>query len=187
MAHISKRFRDAYENNIDLCSERYDEWIAVGELMGDYIQSLFPNLKVNLSCSTERLQDAAISYFYDIYRYKDFHGMLDDDSQSLINFQKVYAFGIKWLLKEKPFYLELLDDSNTDDELYLEYASTINEDFALNWVVLSYQAQTKVKIEFPEDEWNKLIYTFKFRDTQTSLLELIFQSKGIRTNVTKTV
>jgi hypothetical protein len=173
MAYISQRYQDAYNQNILLCSKRHDELITVAEVVEDLIKLEFPDSGVDVACSTERLQDAVASYFYDIHRYKDFHGMLDATLESRINFQKIYAFTIKWLLKEKPFYLVLPDNSEgVTDELYLEFASTINENIALTWVKLSYHFQTGESIEFSDEEWDKIIYTLKFRDMQTSLLEL---------------
>lgn len=184
MELISKKYRDAYEENIELCANRCEELIGSALLFEEFLRVIFPNIGIEINYSSERLQDAIVSYFYDIYRYKDFHGMLDKpEEKSRINFQKIYSFTAKWVIKEKPFYTSLSEDKECSEQSYLEYASTVNECIVLTWIKMSYFAHFQTEVKFTDTEWHKLVYTMKFRDIQTSNLELFFQQKGIVSNI----
>ncbi len=179
MELVSKKYRDDLDKNKKFISDRCEELVLSASIFEDFLREEFKGLNPSVDYSSERLQDAIISYFYDISRYKDFHGMLKEGKQSYINFQKIYSFTAKWLIKEKPFYLNLPDDTKSSDAEYLLYASMINEYVVLSWVKISYFAQKNMLIEIKDDEWRKLAYTFKFRGIQTSLLELFFSAKGV--------
>lgn len=141
--------------------------------------------EINLVYSVERLDTAVISFAYDIIRYKSFHGMLDENKNSLVNFPKIYAFMTKWIIREKPFTLGINNidsiENNTDlIEIYTKNSNIINELISLTWIEYSFRANYKgKKLQVISQKNNNsyiddsLIYILKYRDFSTGLFEYI--------------
>ena len=105
--------------------------------------------------------------------------MLDPNKESRLNFQKVYSFTIKWILKEKPLYLTIGNDSseNNQRKKIISVAEQINEYWMLSWMMQSYQAHTGKKLDISPSEAESLRYNFKYRDFSPSMLELFLDQK----------
>ncbi len=140
---------------------------------------------LHILCVPERLHSALTSYFYDICRYKHFHGMLDKDKEAKINFPKVYAYTLKWIIKEKPFSLIINDAileafKENDPEKFkklLETSNRINEILAFFWMDISHKSQTGALLDFNAKEKKSLIYNLKFRDIHVGMLESLLHNK----------
>lgn len=141
---------------------------------------------VKLVCSSERLESAISSYFYDIIRYKEFHGMIENDGK--INFPKIYAFTSKWIVKEKPFYIEYHDLNNCNEKyksVFLDISNKVNEIILLEWIVKNHKYHSGSDMILSYEESKSLIYNFKFRDIDTGILELFFESRCSKNLVVK--
>lgn len=156
---------------------RMDEIKAAAGVLEASLRARFPAYGVVLSLALDRLDAAMASYFYDIHRYKHFHGMLSQDPPGLVNYAKVYAFTVKWLNREKPFSLKRTGASDAVEPEFLWYSGFINELIALSWVHLSYKAIVGEKLITSKVEDKKIFYTLRFRDFSTSLFELFLLTK----------
>jgi len=150
---------------------------AAARVLEASLKERFPSYGVLLSLALDRLDAAMASYFYDIHRYKHFHGMLSQSPPGLVNYAKVYAFTVKWLNREKPFALKKTVAGNDVEPEFLWYSGFINEIIALSWVHLSYKANFGVKLNTSQAEDIKIFYTLRFRDFSTSLFELFLMTK----------
>ena len=137
-----------------------------------------------LVLSAERLQCAITSYFYDVLRYKQFHGMLDKDKVSLVNFPKVYSYLSKWIIKEKPFYLDtsgfdFKSNELTDSEKKRlnRMSNYINELILVSWYQESYEAHFKEPLIISSEEGKSFLYNFKYRPFSENILEMFFKQK----------
>lgn len=178
MLNNSTKVSQKYLEKLDALSEkRYDrivELLETAKLFEENFKSYG-----RIVCAVERLDTAIASYFYDILRYKDFHNIPD---YGKVNFPKVYAFTTKWILKEKPFYIEYADDlyPRVDEhtlEGLMKLGNEVNEHILISWIMNSHFRQSGEEIEFGEAETEGLIYNLKFRNVDTGLLELLFDGK----------
>lgn len=178
---VSNRYLDMSEAYSDRIEDRRNEFVSIASIIEEDL-----NGKGKVICSLERLDTAVVSYFYDVLRYKDFHDIPFDGK---INFPKVFSFSAKWLLKEKPFYIQYSDEVNTGNyginkiSLLLKLANEINEIILIQWMLESHNYHSnkankrKDDLVFSESEMNGLIYNFKFRDFDTGLFELFLEGK----------
>ncbi len=134
---------------------------------------------IELVLCLERLDTLVTSYFYDITRYKHFHGMLDDGSEANVNFQKVYSYTAKWIIREKPIYV-LIDDlralqehSPEKAQQYIEFATTVNEAWLIAWIESSYFCQSGKDLCLAENNNDRdgLLYSLKYRDFSVAWFE----------------
>ena len=89
---LGKFYLDACEAHEEQLAERFSELFESCVTFEKICQKQFGKQYVSLFCSVERLDSAVKSYFFDIYRYKHFHGMLDKNKETNINFPKIFAF-----------------------------------------------------------------------------------------------
>jgi hypothetical protein len=120
---------------------------------------------------------AAESYFVDVERLKEFHGC------KLVKDEKVLAYSIYWLLKNKP--IQIVDYSH-----FPEHRCHINEDIFSLWLtsnlskLIAKRIAPKIQIDDFEakfedsklviDFYNNLRYNFIYRDyTAKSILLMV--------------
>jgi hypothetical protein len=103
MGKLGIFYQRQYDENKDKLGQRRLELIKASERLESWLKTKIDS-KIDLLMSLERLDSLVNSYFYDIIRYKSFHGMLDPDKEAKVNFQKIFAYATKWILKEKPLY-----------------------------------------------------------------------------------
>jgi hypothetical protein len=101
-----------------------------------------------------------MDYFTDITRLKEFHNI------SKINYDKIIAYEISWLLRRKP--IQVLKDF-TEDLVY------INEKFALT-IFINHLTSGKIDSISNTDGLSKLcdvmLYYFKYRNCDAKVLEM---------------
>lgn len=176
MKNVGSFFQCARIENKECLKSRDTEFRSAALSVENFLISKFPDLKFQLVCSVERLNTAVVSYFYDIHRYKHFHGMLDDEKNARINFPKIYAFTAKWLMKERPFYLRN-ESGAMPTEDFMTFANYINEYIFIAWMKASFKSQIGVDINIPAKEAIKICYSLKFRDVSTTFFELYLSTK----------
>lgn len=90
MDQVSTFYLDAYKAKRPYLIERIKEILVIAEALEGSLRRKFPEFgaSVTICCATERLDTAITSYFYDLHRYKHFHGMLDTGNESRTNLQK---------------------------------------------------------------------------------------------------
>ena len=178
MNSVGDFYKTAYKETRPYYLSRIKEIQVSAECVEELLIKTFPACTgLTLCCSMERLDTAITSYFYDIHRYKHFHGMLDIGKESKINFAKIYAFTAKWLLKERPFYLRLDKSCKELPAPYLKYANYINELIFLYWLKASFKKLFNKDIVLSKKEEQKMRYSLKYREVSTSFLELFLLTK----------
>ncbi len=89
----------------------------------------------------------------------------------------VVGLTVFWLLKLKPFWLDVNPDGDIDEEL-LKFAATINEKYALHLVLSLLTEYNADFIEKGEDlvtaYYDELEYSFRYRDLSKESLFLMF-------------
>ena len=146
---------------------------------------------ISFKLSLERLDTAVKSYALDIIRYKHFHGMLDEEKKANINFQKIYAFTIQWILREKPLYVvctglkDKFENDNKNAVNIIEFSNYVNEIWAFSWMNISYYALTNEPLDVEKhsdknnvhssvrDDW---LYLMKYRDFSVASFEIFLDS-----------
>ena len=156
--------------------KRIKEILSVAHYSEIAVKNKFSGFKPEINVDSGRLDTALTSYFLDIFRYKDFHGMKD---ATYINFPKIYSFSIKWILKEKPFYL-VTNNQNFSKKDYkkvsgfLKISNSINELISVKWMQTNYNSHLKKgddELVFGNDDISSLVYNMKFRDYSTGWME----------------
>lgn len=176
MSQVGVFYRMALEESQPKRMERINEIKSAAKRVEQYAINKMPGRGIVVACAVERLDTAITSYFFDVHRYKHFHGMLDNE-KSLVNFAKVYAFTSKWLAKERPFYLKTDPvDANVDD-WYMRFANYINEIVILLWIQSSFKNHVGEKLKISPEEETKLLYSLKYREVSTSFFELYLLTK----------
>lgn len=179
-SHISERYQAYHKESHEKIFQRRDEFLKIGNHVESMIQKDFPECEIVYS--PERLDSATSSYFHDIFRYKEFHGMLDTGKESRINYPKIFAFTSKWILKDKPFFIDLKSKNieeiynDSQQKRYFELCNSINEFILLVWMNDVHKGQTE-KLFLDYKDFRSLIYNFRFRDFDTGILELLFEQK----------
>lgn len=108
--------------------------------------------------------------------------MLDKGKETKLNFQKIYSFVAKWIIREKPFYLEIKSDElvRKNKKAYTEIlyiANVINEKLIIDWIVVSYKSHFNKDLKFSAKERKDLYYSMKYRDFSTGIFELLLNEK----------
>lgn len=190
MNKLGEVYRSGFNQNLGRFKKRRKEMISIAGQTEICLQNLlkekFSEFRdktygIDIIISIERLDLALSSYVYDVLKYKSFHGMLDDKKLARINFQKIYSFTIKWLIKEKPFYIEIsgnITESKNKQMLakVIELSNNINEIIVLNWIKLSLSS-TGRKVDFDRNEVDSIVYNLKYRDFSTGMFELFLDKK----------
>jgi len=126
------------------------------------------------------LKSAIISYYNDIYRYKDFSG------SKLANKFKQAAYTIKWLVRFRP--IQILEKRHISEEIF-----DINITFALicgfsfldpkmvdlimtNKLKVDLMNKTKKEEEKEKSFYDKLIYDLRYRHLSGKKLLLAFEA-----------
>ena len=110
-----------------------------------------------------KLGYAVLSYFADIHRLKEFHGI------DKTNLAKIYGYEVYWILRMSP--LQLMDA--TDDKMLW-----VNEKFAVTVLISSLLNSIKMKECDPKTNpalkefADLLYYSFKYRNYHSQSLEL---------------
>ncbi|MCK5131054.1 MAG: hypothetical protein KAR40_02755 [Candidatus Sabulitectum sp.] len=141
---------------------------------------------VELVMSLERMDTLITSYYYDIIRYKHFHGMLDTGKESPANLQKIFSYTTKWILREMPLYAVISekyrsDVASRDEKEYTSFngfANHVNQLWALTWMESSYYQHTKQSAKLNLAEYNgtkngDFLYLLKYRDFSVGGFEQI--------------
>lgn len=157
---VSKEYQDAVSD--DMVLERIEVLVKAFERMKTIITGDLSNhdLRINLAV----LSNLVYSYFYDVRRAKEFHGM------QRINKPKKAAFLMKWLVIEKPISF---DEDGFRDHDTLALLSCVNEVFAFR-VALGYAniPLSRVPIDLQED----VIYSLIYRGADETALSLWFRT-----------
>lgn len=183
MCDLGDFYKSQYEANTEKMAARGEELGNAAERLSSWAQrKVHPS--VDVCVSFERFDSLVTSYFYDITRYKHYHGMLDEGRKSRVNFQKIYAYTTKWILKEKPLYASiedlgsLLKASPTAAEEYIYFANVVNELWAIYWIESSYQVHTKERLGLYSDDMpDGFLYVLKHRDFSVDWFEELLNSK----------
>ena len=183
---------EIYEEQIRLSKDkiiaRQKELIACAKCLEKWAQKEYRDDSIELTLSLERLDLLVHSYFYDIIRYRSFHGMLDHDKESNVNLQKVYAFTAKWVLKEKPLICcrddlrYAMKEDDADAERYIKFAGNINEIWLLAWIESSYvkhhAKHQRAHLQLTDGlQKDNLIYKLKYREFSVSIFEELLNAK----------
>lgn len=105
------------------------------------------------------------SYFYDIERLKDFHGI------DRIEYSKIAAFTTKWLLKHRPIFFSI----NDPDKLTHSQILYFNERFTFQ-IACAIAKIPKESITLKVFE--EALYTFHYRNINEDLLVLWLKALG---------
>jgi hypothetical protein len=178
MALVDKFYLDALAEFSDKLKGRKKELRAAAEKVESFLKRTFPEQQPTLLLSEERFDTAMQSYFFDIHRYKHFSGMLSKQPPALINHQKVFAFTVKWIAKEKPFTLIRKSVERTPAcAEYIRFASNINEVILLVWLRGSFKKLVKRDLILTPEEERKFLYSVRFREVSTGFIELFLSTK----------
>jgi hypothetical protein len=115
MNKVGSFYKGHYNTNKAQLDLRAQELINAAERLESWTKRKISS-QIYLSISLERMDSLVTSYFYDIIRYKSFHGMLDAEKESRINLQKIYSFTTKWIIREKPLYMQCDDLESLDEK-----------------------------------------------------------------------
>lgn len=194
MGQVSSFYTEAREKELPRILKRMDEITKAAICVERMLHKKHAELKPILCCSVERLDTALTSYFYDIYRYKHFHGMLGSENEkksgdsggeaSRVNFAKIYAFTAKWLMKERPFYLKTPQEVAVSEgrpslsKSYITDANLINEIVFMTWMCTNFESQRKEKLKIEPLETKKILYSLKYREISTAFFELFLMGKA---------
>ena len=121
-----------------------------------------PGLKINHAILYGSIQ----SYFYDVFRLRDFHSSED----GLINRPKKAAYIIKWLVNDKPIYFE---SDAFSDPVTCHLLLFVNELVAFR-AGLGY-AGVPLKL-VDEETTDKFVYNLAFRPSDEGMMSLWFDS-----------
>jgi len=182
MNTVGNFYKKHYKLNKPQLDLRAQELINAAERLESWTQRKI-STQIYLSISLERMDSLVTSYFYDIIRYKSFHGMLDEEKESRINLQKIYSFTTKWIIREKPLYMQCGDiDVFTEEEKnkYIYICNIINELWAVQWIESSYQMHTDTKLGLTVKESKNnydFFYLMKYRDFSSAMFEELLDTK----------
>lgn len=111
------------------------------------------------------LYTLARSYFYDIERLKDFHGI------TRVEHSKIAAFTAKWILKHRPIFFSVCDP----DEITQSQILYFNERFALQVACSLARIPTA---NITKEVLEEALYTFHYRNVSEDLLVLWLKALG---------
>jgi len=175
---ISHKYLEAHANNYKKIASRMEEIKKTGEWFEQVVKESFPECE--LVYSPNRLESSISSYFYDIFRYKEFHGMLDEGNISKINYPKIFSFTIKWIVRDKPFYIDT-DGTNIENiysseqaKKFFKISNSINELILLFWINDTHKHHSGSTL-LDSNDFTSLIYNFRYREINTGILELFFE------------
>lgn len=157
---VTKEYQDAVSD--DMVLERMEVLVKAFERMKTIITGGLSNhdLRINLAV----LSNLVYSYFYDVRRAKEFHGM------QRINKPKKAAFLVKWLVIGKPIGF---DEDRFSDHDTLTLLSCINEVFAFR-VALGY---ANIPLDaVPIDLQENVIYSLIYKGPDETALSLWFET-----------
>lgn len=181
MDQVGKFYKEQYDISKPKLEARTLELEKSAEQMESWLKrEIDPSIELRLSL--ERLDSLVASYFYDIIRYKSFHGMLDSEGESKVNLQKIYAYTTKWILREKPLYAlrddlkSLMEKDNKAGKQYIFFANNINERWALTWIESSYYAQTNKRLNLAAQSTD-IYYSMQYRDFSVAWFEHLLDSE----------
>lgn len=185
MEVVGAFYRKQFSALKDKRSKRWQELKYAADRLEAYAQKNIHE-SIELILSLERTNTLITSYYYDIVRYKHFHGMLDSGKESPANLQKIFSYTTKWILREMPLYAVISEKYRSDvasrDEKeyasFIGFANHVNQLWALTWMESSYYQHTKQKAKLNLAEYNgtkngDFLYLLKYRDFSVGGFEQI--------------
>lgn len=177
MRDISIFYTNALNDFADKRKSRKNELCAIAEVIEKQIKTKHPSAECCILCDKRSLDDAIVSYFYEIHRFKHFHGMLDNNKNGKVNYHKVFSFTAKWILRERPFTLRMKENPSVTSTELLKDAALINEHILINWMRFVSSFSLKADLSISTEETEKILYSMKYRDFSTGFFELFLMSK----------
>lgn len=185
MDKISAFYLDEYERRKDRLKNRRVELEETAQKMEEWAKTNISG-DIELFLSLERFDSLFKNYCHDITRYKHFHGMLDEGKEANVNFQKIYAYTAKWILREKPLYAtigdlqELKKESSQKVRDFIDFSNIVNELWLVQWIEVSYFSQRRVELNLTrqldmslteKSSSSSLIYLLTFREFSVDWFE----------------